>query len=1421
MIDRLTAALIAATGMSAEEALDVLLLCGRRPLPEVPPMPDAAVPPAAPSPIESPVGHPVPPFIPEPPLPRAPELRLVPERPGAEVAPATGIGFAAPAPISDPLAVPRALRRFRRVRAPSPRPSVDIEASVEATAEAGGRLVLVHTREQEHALDVVLVTDGSPNLRIWDDALDTFARLLTQTGAFRAVTRCRLVDTSAGPRLRDPQGVLHPPRYIVDPSGHRLVLLATDATAEPWYHPPLWEALATWCRTMPTAIIQMLPAHYWSTTAIGDPYLATRARRPGDPNQHYERRLTWWADTSRGAPLPVVTLAPENLESWVQAVVDGVAWTDAISVDPPEAAYAPSQTDVSDPQALLNSFRALASEGAERLAHAFALTRVLSVPLMRVLQERLAPGTGTAELAEVLAAGLLRPTGAPDSGRLRFHDGVGELLARGTTAFDEWAAYDAVTHYLEERGHAPGPLRALVADPEGMALLDPDDEPFAELRNRLAERFTSAAARGSGSDTGGAAGRGGRAGEPRRVAEPESGADTTEQERPITVGTIPAAAVPFQARLRARADIDRPLTRARVVRSQVLSGSAGVGKTQLAAAYAREAVADGTDVVVWVNATDTQAVVSAYAQAARLVHALPGDPVNTQTDANAFLDWLATTSKRWLVVLDDVPGLDAMDGWWPRPSLEGRGRVLATTRQSDPHMDEEDRAGTGVGAFVEVGPFDIEEAIDFLEARLSLNPRSSEDHRWVTLLAFRLGCLPLALAHAVAYMVNQGVDCGEYLEEFDRRYSQPVDTPEEMPYDRIVTTTVQLLLDAVWRRPPSTQSRALLSLAAVLDPAGHPAALWDTDAIALYLRGFDISPAARGFGSALALLEHHALLTHAPDDRLRTVHLHPLTAQVIRENVTVEVLPQVTRAAAAALTELWKGAERTDSELIDALRANVRALRASAGVALWDSDSQDILFVEGLSLLDSGLYTEAVHWWSEVWRQTAEFLGPDHRDTAEARGYVARSYRLSGWISEAVELGEQVSAHCERVLGPDHLTTLRALGDLAAAYGEAGRTADALAVSERVVRDSERVLGPDHPQTLAARRGLAVAYRNAGRHDEALAVGQESLETGRRVLGPDHPDNFSVLNDLSISHRAAGDVGQAVALGSVTIAGSERVRGPDHIDTLTARRELAESYRTAGRVDEARSLTEEVLGDGVRVLGEDHPFTVGTRANLAVILREAGRHAEALSLGDRVLADSTRLYGPDSPQTLRARAALDLTRRLLEPAEEEQFLRASLVMLSRFVHRYVQDPAAVEDIVQATMEDFLQRRDRMGEPRSPRSYLLRLARRRVNDHWEQAELAQISLDSLGAIGWDTPVWDTPADEDAMPSSEQRLDYLAALRDLPPRTKEVLVLAYEHGFSTAEIAETMGVSQATASRLLRKAREALAGLRPPTPPDRTT
>ena len=289
MIDWLIRYLAAGSRLTAEEIMDILWLSAIRPLDETSaaaaPRPEQASPPSLEE-LEPPSSEP-------PDTERQPAPTATPDSPvqlhlggeqagGHEQVPATEIGFGAPRPIRDPLALPRALRRLKQIRAPGHRTEVDIDATVEATAEAG-RLVIVSSHPLERALDLALVIDGSPAMRIWDETFDEFERLLVQTGAFRSVSRWHLISQADGVSLSDPQGTRHPARRLVDPSGNRLVLIATDASDQHWYAAELWEAVAAWCAAMPTALIQVLPHHYWAGTALGDPYVAARARGPPAP----------------------------------------------------------------------------------------------------------------------------------------------------------------------------------------------------------------------------------------------------------------------------------------------------------------------------------------------------------------------------------------------------------------------------------------------------------------------------------------------------------------------------------------------------------------------------------------------------------------------------------------------------------------------------------------------------------------------------------------------------------------------------------------------------------------------------------------------------------------------------------------------------------------------------------------------------------------------------------------------------------------------------------------------------------------------------------------------------------------------------------------------------------------------------------
>jgi hypothetical protein len=136
------------------------------------------------------------------------------------------------------------------------------------------------------------------------------------------------------------------------------------------------------------------------------------------------------------------------------------------------------------------------------------------------------------------------------------------------------------------------------------------------------------------------------------------------------------------------------------------------GKTQIAVMLAETLWRSGTvDMVVWISATSRSAVLSGYVQAWVAVTGI--EPTGTaESVAARFVSWLAETSQPWLVVLDDLPNADELDGLWPEGPA---GRLLITSTQSTVAAT---RHRTRV---FPVGFFSVREALGCLTERLSVN----------------------------------------------------------------------------------------------------------------------------------------------------------------------------------------------------------------------------------------------------------------------------------------------------------------------------------------------------------------------------------------------------------------------------------------------------------------------------------------------------------------------------------------------------------------------------------------------------------------------------------------------------------------------------------------------------------------------------
>jgi hypothetical protein len=707
---------------------------------------------------------------------------------------------------------------------------------------------------------------------------------------------------------------------------------------------------------------------------------------------------------------------------------------------------------------------------------------------------------------------------------------------------------------------------------------------------------------------------------------------------------------------------------------QVLAGTGGVGKTQLAAHYARRSFRAGAvELLVWVTASSRAAIVAGYAQAG--MEAAGADPREPEQAAARFVSWLETTERRWLIVLDDLGDPADLRGLWP-PEIPV-GRVVVTTRRRDAAL-------TGHGRWlIEVGLFTSREATDYLTARLTSHGQA-EPAEELAGLAQDLGHLPLALAQAASYLLDLGLEVVEYRRRLaDRRRTLGELVPDNsgLPDDQhaSLAATWSLSIEQADRLSPVGLARPMLELASMLDPNGIPQTVLTSQPALAYLATHRTPPTGKrdrpwkkqevtseDANGALRCLRRLSLVEHVPKDPHRTVRIHNLIQRATREVLAGDRRGVVARAVADALIAVWPAVER-DVALAQILRANTEALTMCTDTVLWQSDAHSVLFQSGRSLGEAGLVAAAIDYWQQLHAAAQDHLGADHPDTLTTRHNFAYWRGAAGDAAGAAAAFQELLKDRLRVLGADHPDTLTTRHNLAYWRGAAGDAPAADAAFQEVLDDSVRVLGPDHPYTLTTRNNLAYRRGAAGDAAGAAAAFQELLEDSMRVLGPDHPDTLTTRANLARWRGAAGDAAGAAAATAELLEDFLRVLGPNHPDTLTIRNNLAYWRGAAGDAAGAAAATAELLEDRLRVLGPDHPDTLTARSNLASWSGRAGDAASAAAAFQELLEDRLRVLGPNHPDSLATQDNLAYWREVagqehgiaMEPADEPHSPRST------------------------------------------------------------------------------------------------------------------------------------------------------------------
>src|ERR1700722_9389567 len=361
------------------------------------------------------------------------------------------------------------------------------------------------------------------------------------------------------------------------------------------------------------------------------------------------------------------------------------------------------------------------------------------------------------------------------------------------------------------------------------------------------------------------------------------------------VGDIPAERPGFQPRpgllaQLSRADRDPPVVR-------VLTGRSGVGRTQLAAAYARAKAAAAWRLVAWVNAGSAGSLLAGLAAVADAAGPAGGGPGGARDPGRgagggpggasdpglAVRAWLEADGDSCLLVFDEAEDPEEL-----RPFLPERGtaRVLITTGRS---------AVADLGASIAVDVFSAEEALALLAGRTGL-----ADEAGALALAAELGYLPLAVDQAATAIAGHYGGFGAYRR---RLHALPVGdylSGDEDPYPPGVAETVLLSLELARGADQEGLGSRTLELVAVLSAAGVGRALLGVAGEAGVLAADGRRVTAAELDQALDQLARRALVTFTVDGQ--TVIMHRLVAWVIRDELARrERLTAVCRTAASVL----------------------------------------------------------------------------------------------------------------------------------------------------------------------------------------------------------------------------------------------------------------------------------------------------------------------------------------------------------------------------------------------------------------------------------------------------------------------------------------------------------------------------------------
>ena len=607
-------------------------------------------------------------------------------------------------------------------------------------------------------------------------------------------------------------------------------------------------------------------------------------------------------------------------------------------------------------------------------------------------------------------------------------------------------------------------------------------------------------------------------------------------------------------------------------RRTVLVGMRGCGKTQLAAALAKQCEDANWSLVAWVNAVSPESIKSALVELAKQLQIDTSDQPAQNVIIRRGLDHLKSADPAArLIVFDNVEDINHLRELVPT----GDGlRVVATTTN--------DKGWNYQGWDpIRIGVFDRETSIDYL-----LTVTDSADREAAYTLAERLGDLPLALAQAAATARNGNLSLDRYLDRLDSYGSERVIHP--IPgdfYTDDVTTALWMAVEEAYEAMKydiKVRARRQIGALALLAESGIPTQWLDPT---IEQRGNreveDTREAAdENAHDALNELIRRNIIQQSADRR--TAILHRVEAHAVRSQWDADEEADARDAAVELLFNVdVESLAFTDTDgRLRCTRDLIHQLHSAAS----QEHSQTIFTDERiLTTIDNtlqyaeltGIPAETIKLHSAIDIIT-QVHGQNNYRVQIARNDLADAYMLSGVHSVANTL--YTLKGFGRLLSPKPIfdAEILELVEEAEKYHAEHNYKQAISTYKRAVSKCHPVTGPSDKYIIDTRLSLANAYNEAGMTENAIQQYTKAIEEAPVAYGPNHPYTDKLLELLALLHIRTDNYDEAISILNCIHSNRKRIFGNENELTLQTLATLCDAYMSTNQPKKVISLLEQI-----------------------------------------------------------------------------------------------------------------------------------------------------------------------------------------------------------------------------------------------------